>query len=204
MSEEQKPEGTPPETPPAQPPVAEGGLPQEEVNRIAAKVRAEGHAKAREELLAELGISDTAEAAKIIANAKAAEMASMSEAERAKAEAEAFRAEAQRDRDTAAADLLRIRSASALQSAGLQPDLVQRLAPTMGLGPGATDEEIASAVAMFKAESPSLFGTQSVPPAPAGVPANNRTGPANGTGHGDNDEQAKGKALYERWNKTRI
>ena len=173
------------------------GLSQEKVNEIAAKARSEGQAKAREELLASLGVTDADEAATVIAAHKAAELAKMSDAERDRTIAAAEREAAERDRREVAEMLLHGKASRKLRQAGLDESLTERLAPTLRLPLDATDDDIAAAVEALKAETPTLFGTEKVPPAPGGVRADGRNGPP--AGSGSIDEAQQGREMFKQW-----
>ena len=196
---------TEPTTPaPATDSPSETLLTQEAVNQIAAKVRAEGASKARQEILDELGVDNLDDAAAVIAATKAAELASMSETERNLAESASELAKAKATEEKTATLYLNVRAAAKLQSAGLEPSIVDRIAPTLGLPADATDEQIASAVDLLKTESPSLFNAQPVPTAPSGVPGSGPATPTSGTGHGDGDEAQQGRNMHETWTKQKL
>ncbi|MCW2545422.1 MAG: hypothetical protein JWM40_2974, partial [Frankiales bacterium] len=98
---------TMPDNPPPAPPAGDPGTPpanpprtftQEDVNRMMAAEKAQGHRAGQAEALQTLGVADAAEAQRIIAAAKEAERAAMSEAQRAQADAQAAAVAAAADR----------------------------------------------------------------------------------------------------------
>lgn len=160
--------GTPPATPPRT-------FTQEELSSRAAAEKEQGRRAGEAALLQTLGVTDAAEAQRIITAAKEAERNAMTEAQRAQADAQQAAAEAAADRAAAAQERHLAKLERALGTAGAQaPDRAARMLYDV---PATADEAtLAAAVEKLKTDMPGLFGAT---PPPAVDPANPTTPPAN-------------------------
>lgn len=190
----------PPAAPPAVPappkpaPPAPGStFTQEDLDRIAAKEKAQGQRagarQALEDFAAEHGFANVEDAKTFIAAARKAQEDALSEQERTQKKLEADQKAIDAERQTIAAERRTLRREQALSRLGAVdakdadgndiPNLQDALAMLdrdLAAVPDADDQAVAEAAAKLKARRPELFGTaapaaQTPPPAPSGMPA---------------------------------
>lgn len=175
--------------PPANPPT----FTQEDLDRIAAKEKAQGQRagarQALEEFAAEHGFSNVDDAKAFIAAARKAQEDALSEQERVQKKLEADQQAIAAERQTIAAERRTLRREQALSRLGAIdatddqgntiPNLQDALAMLdrdLAANPDADEQTVTEAAAKLKARRPELFGTttpaaQTPPPAPSGMPA---------------------------------
>lgn len=174
---------TGPDNPPPAPPASDPGTPpatpprtftQEDVNRMMAAEKAQGHRAGQAEALQALGVADAAEAQRIITAAREAERAAMTEAQRAQVDAQNAAAAAAADREAAAQERHLARMERALGAANaIQPTPTAAL--LHGVPRNADDATLAAAVEKLRTDMPGLFTTAVIlpgttPPAPGTTP----------------------------------
>lgn len=189
------PASTPPANPPANPPGNPPPPPppstftQDDLNRVATAQKSEGERAAEKRILADLGVDKLDDAKAVLARAKEAETAAMTEAERAKAEALEAKRAADADRASAASDRRDAAVERALLGAGLalpegddkddqRASVLSRSVRLVDIDGDPTPEKVKAAVAELKATMPALFAA----PANAG----------NGNGSAGNGRPASG------------
>lgn len=141
---------------------------QEELNRIAAREKAQGRAAAEKQLAEDLGV--TIEEAKAIITAhREQEEANKTEHQKAMEDA----AERQRKADEAAATAQQTTHEATVERllvrAGANPDLLDRAARSMLLEVGADEATVNAEIDKLKNEVPSFFGGGKQPP-PSSTP----------------------------------
>ncbi|MGW4270863.1 hypothetical protein ACWEGQ_00495 [Streptomyces seoulensis] len=191
------PAASPQDPPKPGPPPAPAPTPQftqEDLDRIAAKEKAQGQRagarQALEEFAAEHGFTNVDDAKAFIAAARQAQEDALSEQEKREKELADREAKAEAREQAAAARERAVRREQALTRLGAFdtkddhgngiPNLQDALAMLdrdLAATPDADEQTIAEAAARLKARRPELFGTQAppqqnpMPPAPGGAPA---------------------------------
>jgi hypothetical protein len=178
---------------------------QEDLDRIAAKEKAQGQRagarQALEEFAAEHGFSNVDDAKAFIAAARQAQQDALSEEEKRRQELE------KREQELAAreaAAVARERAAarrSVLVSLGATGDDLEDAAALLRVADDADDQAVREAAEALKGRRPELFGAAApapqpsqLPPAPGGAPAG---GPPR-TGVTKEDAKARARALAEK------
>lgn len=184
-----QPGGLPPAPVPAPPPAKPAGaFTQADIDRYTTEARDRGARQAQAALLADLGITDAAEAKTLLAQAQAARDAQLSDQQRATQAADAARAAADKERADAAAERVTFRKQSALLQAGMplqvpspdgkttvdNPHLSYALR-LIDVDAAADPAAVSAAVAKLKTDLPALFA------APAAAPTGNPGPPPRGT-----------------------
>lgn len=155
-----------PATPPAK------AYSQEELNRIAAAEKEQGKRAAERDLADKLGVS-LDEAADIIKQHREREEQNKTELDKAQSAAEREKAQreaVERERDLAKHDA---RLLEALVTAEVPAKKLGHVKKLVEVAPGASDEELAQAIAKVKEDVPELFAEQEAgdgKPAPKGTP----------------------------------
>lgn len=141
---------------------------QEELNRIAAREKAQGRAAAEKQLAEDLGV-DIEEAKAIITAHREQEEAQKTEHQKAMDAA----AEKQRKAEEAAANAAKVTHDATIERmlvrAGANPDLLDRAARSMALEVGADEATVNAEIDKLKDEVPSFFGGGRTPP-PSSTP----------------------------------
>jgi len=157
--------------------VADKGLSQEEVNRIATREKEQGRAAALAQVQADLGVP-LEEAKALIEAAKAASEMQKTEAQKARDAADREKAAAEAEKSTTAKERHEGRIERALFGAGIHGDdeaadtKRARIARLVEAKVGDDLDTIKAAVAALKKDMPELFGTPApkTPAAPGGDP----------------------------------
>lgn len=213
----------PADEPPADPGSGEGGSDPKppasdkkysdaDVNKIAAKHKAEGKAAAEKALAERLGVT-VDEAAEIIRKHREAEDATKSEAERERAAAAKEREAAEAAKREAAAEIHEARVERALASSGFVADdseegqkKLARVRRMVTVAVGSSYDEVLADVQDAKKDFPELFGESKTPEAPSGstrkLPSSDPAGrPTKPTG--GEDAYAAGQKRFEERKKAR-
>lgn len=174
--------GAPPATP-TDPPAADPSsapaktFTQDEVSTIATREAAEAARRATRQLVSSLNFQNQDELIQWVSRAREAEKAQMTEAELKLAEAAEKEAVALARVAEAEATIRRVNVKEALIDADCPLGDAELVSPMVQVEPGASKEDIATAVADLKAKLPHLFGARSTPsgvssePASGGAPA---------------------------------
>lgn len=194
--------GTPPVPTPGS--VPQGRLvTDDEIQRIAAREKAQGERSGTKTVLETLGFTTAEEAKKFVEEQRAAQAAAMTEQQRQAAETAAQKQEAERTKAEAAAATARANRTVALVAAGVQPgengvNLEDALA-LLHVPADADTATVTTAIEALKTRRPELFvaapPAPRQPPLPNGAPA--QQPPPNGS-TGGTVPGAKGKAEAAR------
>jgi hypothetical protein len=135
---------------------------QADLDRIAGEARANGRSTAETDLLKTLGVTDLDAAKALLAEAKAAEDAKLSEVERLTKERDEAKQEADRTLQTATQLLALTKLEGALRDSGINPERIpaaMKLVDTTGLKvDGLEVAGIPEAIEAVKASTPEWFG----------------------------------------------
>lgn len=175
---------------PGPPPVAKE-FTQEDLERVAAREKAQGKRSALKEFAEEHGFSSPEDAATFIAAARQAQQDALTEQERQAQQLAADRAKLEQERSQVEATRRTLKREQALTRLGAldtedAPNLQDALAMLdrdLRDQPDADDASLNKAAAALKARRPELFGTKApetappavLPPAPGGAPAGGGT-----------------------------